>query len=518
MKGSPILHPFLLSVVPLLFLFAHNLKRFPLSLEELFIPVAASLVLCSVLFLAAQGVLKDPHKSGLAVSVFFFSLYLYGPVHNAVRYALFGFWNDVLFLLCGIFWVALIWKIASSIKNWERPTKTLNAVGLILLVLNCASIVHLLQQNSRKAVRHAVVSQEIKEGSPDIYFIILDGYARADVLRDIYLFDNSEFIEFLTRNGFFVADESRANYSQSSLCLASTLNLNYLDELLPPRLSNSSNRAPLLELINRSAAVERLRSRDYRIVSFASGYFGTELKEVDIYLDSNRSLSEFQKLIIRTTPLELVARAFKGKPDLEKHRDRVLNALERLPFIKRGPAPLFVVAHILAPHPPFIFDEQGKSADLSGFFLFSDGSHYHRMGPDQIRQYIEDYRKQTIFITRRIMAVITELLSRPEAKPVIILQSDHGPGAYLHWENPYKTNLRERMSILNAIYFPTQNYRELSERTTPVNTFRVVFNEVFSEGYGLLPDRIFFSTWSRPYEFYEVDEFFRAHREAQALR
>ncbi|MDH7512698.1 MAG: hypothetical protein QHH14_07120, partial [Clostridiales bacterium] len=152
------------------------------------------------------------------------------------------------------------------------------------------------------------------------------------------------------------------------------------------------------------------------------------------------------------------------------------------------------------------------------FFLFSDGTHYHRMAPDHIRQYIENYRKQAIFITRRIMVVISQLLSRPSVKPVIILQSDHGPGAYLHWEDPGQTDLRERMSILNAIYFPTQNYHELSEYMTPVNTFRVVFNEVFAEGYDLLPDRSFFSTWSRPYEFHEVDAFFRAHPRAQKLR
>ena len=37
---------------------------------------------------------------------------------------------------------------------------------------------------------------------PDIYYIILDTYTRSDVLRDYWHTDNSDFINFLQRNGF----------------------------------------------------------------------------------------------------------------------------------------------------------------------------------------------------------------------------------------------------------------------------------------------------------------------------
>ena len=46
---------------------------------------------------------------------------------------------------------------------------------------------------------------------PDIYFIVLDGYARADVLAKYYGFDNGPFIGGLRQRGFQVSEASRSN-------------------------------------------------------------------------------------------------------------------------------------------------------------------------------------------------------------------------------------------------------------------------------------------------------------------
>jgi hypothetical protein len=47
---------------------------------------------------------------------------------------------------------------------------------------------------------------------PDIYYVILDGYARADILDELYGYDNSRFLDYLERHGFFVAETSHSNY------------------------------------------------------------------------------------------------------------------------------------------------------------------------------------------------------------------------------------------------------------------------------------------------------------------
>ena len=66
------------------------------------------------------------------------------------------------------------------------------------------------------------------------------------------------------------------------------------------------------------------------------------------------------------------------------------------------------------------------------------------------------------------------------------------------------TDLKERMGILNAYYFPDRRYEALYQRISPVNSFRVVLSKYFGAGLDLLPDKSFYSTWPEPYRFYEV--------------
>ena len=67
---------------------------------------------------------------------------------------------------------------------------------------------------------------------PDIYYIILDGYARSDVMKAFFDFDNSPFLDRLEKLGFFIARDSIANYCQTPLSLSASLNSVYLDDLV----------------------------------------------------------------------------------------------------------------------------------------------------------------------------------------------------------------------------------------------------------------------------------------------
>jgi hypothetical protein len=66
--------------------------------------------------------------------------------------------------------------------------------------------------------------------------------------------------------------------------------------------------------------------------------------------------------------------------------------------------------------------------------------------------------------------------------------------------------MTERFAILNAYYFPGSDGTELYDEISPVNTFRVIFNRYLGTEYELLPDKSYFSTGSRPYEFLPVSD------------
>ncbi len=61
--------------------------------------------------------------------------------------------------------------------------------------------------------------------TPNVFYIILDGYARADTLQRVCHCDNSDFLNFLRSRGFYVADEACANYPMTFMSVASSLNM-----------------------------------------------------------------------------------------------------------------------------------------------------------------------------------------------------------------------------------------------------------------------------------------------------
>ncbi len=157
--------------------------------------------------------------------------------------------------------------------------------------------------------------------------------------------------------------------------------------------------------------------------------------------------------------------------------------------------PMFVFAHIMCPHPPFVFNRTGGRG-LRMDWGFGDG-----VSSGQAGDYRQAYREQVGFINSRMPEIIDRILASSKPPPVLVLQADHGPGSKLDFEDAAKTDLRERMSILNAYYLPGAPAGTVYPTITPVNTFRVIFNTYLGANFKLLPDNSFFSCWSTPYKF-----------------
>ena len=66
--------------------------------------------------------------------------------------------------------------------------------------------------------------------------------------------------------------------------------------------------------------------------------------------------------------------------------------------------------------------------------------------------------------------------------------------------------LIQKLSNLNAIYFPDEKHREmLTDDLTNVNTFRIVFNSYFGSDYEMLEDRTYWGlSMKKPFWFKDV--------------
>ena len=60
------------------------------------------------------------------------------------------------------------------------------------------------------------------------------------------------------------------------------------------------------------------------------------------------------------------------------------------------------------------------------------------------------------------------------------------------------------MSNFQALYLPNVDSDLVSKATTPVNIFRILFNSYFGENYEIIPDKIFWNAWNKPYDFKDI--------------
>ena len=110
----------------------------------------------------------------------------------------------------------------------------------------------------------------------------------------------------------------------------------------------------------------------------------------------------------------------------------------------------------------------------------------------------DEYIDQLIFVNKKISDLIDILLKKSSNPPIIIIQSDHGPQVLNVPTNDY---LESRLSILNLYYFPNMDKSILYDSITPVNTFRILFKNLFNADIDLLPDKSYFSQYNKPYQF-----------------
>ncbi|MCZ6529468.1 MAG: hypothetical protein O6949_03930 [Chloroflexi bacterium] len=176
-----------------------------------------------------------------------------------------------------------VW-ILKSLRDAQPATRVLNLVSAALLVFPMISIV------SYRVGSPAVAPQETQDlrlpagqVSPGIYYIVVDGYARQDTLQAVYELDNEPFLQALEEWGFYVARGARSNYAQTSLALASALNVDYVEALMPEQ---ERGREPLWDPIQDRVVRRQLEDLGYETAAFSTGLGGTEWRDADRRGDS----------------------------------------------------------------------------------------------------------------------------------------------------------------------------------------------------------------------------------------
>lgn len=474
------LYPILFSIFPVLSLAAYNIDE--ISLDVIPRPLFVFLLVGLLLFGAAKLMFRDWHRAALTVSVILFFFFIYGQVYNVLEDVTIRgislFRHRTLLPLFILLLVVSLVLVARYRNQRNASPYLLNLLSIVLLVYPAFHLVPnvIRQRSAERAVSASNNQMATNTNQPDMYYIILDAYGRADVLQNLLGYGNSNFLTALRQRGFYVADCSQANYAYTEFSLTSSLNYNYLDQL-----DVSHSRAERIALLKHSAIRSFLDSEGYEIVAFPTGWAFTEWKDADLYVDYQRpvtALTEFETLVLDATMFRVVSDFRSSNQADASHKDlrrlRVFSLLENIKKLPHREGNVFVFAHLVVPHLPYTF---GPNGEVPAF-----------QGRDAMYEEIAAaYVDQVKFVNKEILDVIDTLTQNSDIPPVIIVQGDHGPLPDLT-EKP-----AERLPILNAYYLPgVPMDRILYPAISPVNSFRVVLNSYFEQNLPLLEDFSYF--------------------------
>ncbi len=331
---------------------------------------------------------------------------------------------------------------------------------------------------------------------PDIYYIILDSYAGRESLQQEFEFDNSSFLSALDDHGFLINDGALSNYYRSAYSIASTLNMDYLHDLAARSGIETLDGFGLSRSIRQSVIRRILSQFGYQTVAFASGFFPTDIYDADVYFpEDSRGLNRLENTLLSWTLYAYVLPfADNGSdalfaPTYNAHINTLTRTLNTLGTMGTAETPIFVVAHVLAPHPPFVFDRDGEVTIPPRTFGLDDAGGFQGSNDE----YSDGFVDQTMFINQKVRDIVEGILTLSPHPSIIILQGDHG----VRWKCDMDSATCEddwiAFSILDARLLPGVRISEEEAALSPVNTFRLILNAYFGGQLSYLQDRSFIS-------------------------
>ena len=391
--------------------------------------------------------------------------------------------------------------------DYKAATRSLNWFATILLVLYaCVLLVNGPRQPQVTATPLAVAQQSPpKEQLPDIYLLALDGYARSDVLRSAYAYNNLSFEQEMKGLGFRIAGQSTANYPQAALSLTALLNADYLENLLKdPAERNAALMTAVFAHYHENSVFTTLRGLGYRIESFSPGLESLEPRQDNVVrLEPPRALGEFEMVLMdRTFASRLMQAVYYARyknPAYWRYafrRDRIIYAFDEMArrAKEQNDVPRLIFANLLIPEPPYLFTRDGGRAQPYGPGSLGGDRSFRGLESE----YREAFLGQVYFTNQKLIESTKQIIDSSKRPSVIIVLSGRGAPPALE-RQPGAAD--ERFMNLLMVRFPegvNATVPQWRDSLSLVNVFRVVLNQIANSQLELLEDKTVVPQESKP--------------------
>ncbi|MEQ8790602.1 MAG: hypothetical protein RIC55_30170 [Pirellulaceae bacterium] len=460
----PAFHPLLLAMFPPLTLYAQN----PGGVQwwELLAAVGATLLGAGLVYAVARRLYVSQQAAALATSWTILLVFGYGLIFHLE--GLLADWDLPLLLtprtvlpLWGGVLVFGLWSVGRKGVNLRVGTQCANVFGVCAVVGPAALVlfdtggdVSSLLGNDVEIESVGPIDLESAQPLPDVYYLVISGYADSETLSEEFRIDNREFLEGLKRRGFAVAEQSQTNYPSPELSMASALNLCYLGETIGPK-------SQYYDLLQQNRMARELKSLGYRYYHLGGPIDGLRTSPLaDENYRFSRMPSNYTDRLIELTPLA----AWLGS---KSRRVQMQEKFDRLDLLAKQNGPKFVLMYIAALQPPWTFDAQGNAISPRTAGERGDA---------------ESYSQQLSYLNRRLRHAIDDILEYTKGDAVILLQADEGPRLIAEGNDQQsrRAEWERRCGVLTAVYLPDgKTRRGVAASLSPVNTLRLVLHECF---------------------------------------
>jgi hypothetical protein len=333
---------------------------------------------------------------------------------------------------------------------------------------------------------------------PDIYLLVLDNFANADVMRGVHAHSLDPFVDTLRALGF-VVPRTRSNYAWTAQSLGAMLNLGHIAEVAPRTDGPPMRADPLVRLVEDNRSFRLLKQQGYTIYLAPSTHFaGTYLRGtadedvlppgVSFLRAALAKSSALEAALVATVPGRLMAlRAGRTLADSRMDVDQFAAAAA----VARRPGPKLVVLHTLLSHSPYSVDAACRPV--------RGGS-----------SYVDAAR----CVERATLGLVRAVVRDSRRPAVIVIQGDHGsaPGALglgttLGELSPEA--LAERFGAFGAYRLPDSGgglaAADGATVVTPINVMREIFSRYLGADLPPLPNTAHFAPYERPFELQALD-------------
>lgn len=379
-------------------------------------------------------------------------------------------------------------SIAVGVVTKAKGKKFIASFGFVILFVPTIfnALIGLAQYTNKTVsvgANATPISKTDFKSTPNIYFVILDMYARQDVLEHTLGFDNSPFVAKLEKRGFTVDENSFSNYPTTPLTISTAFNMDFY----------SYDKDYSLDLIiGKNPVISLLREHGYEFIFVDSG--GNSQITCGGYEDLCFGVGNIEDdiaLLLKMTPLwrlmhsSAVARYFEALyilTDLEQSMNKAVN------HIVVSGKPTFVFAHILSPHEPARFN-----SDCTKIFNLDPG-----LGNPTKEEYLTDLE----CLNDQVIRSIDDILARDKTSPIILIQSDHGLRNLDVASNDLLMDLKNLMTFKLPSRCNDLHYSGM----TPVNNFRLIFSCLMETKFIPVEDKLLVWDSLERNFFLQVDE------------